>query len=109
GLALKSDGTLKVWGDSSGCNTPPAGLSNVVAIAMGGNQDLALMNDGTVTAWCWDYVPPGLSNVIALAVGQLHSLALKNDGTVVGWAPGGWFNYDADKVPANLSNVVAIA
>jgi hypothetical protein len=47
-LVLKANGTVAV---NPGGPTPPAGLSNVVAIAQGGGHDLALKLDGTVTAW----------------------------------------------------------
>jgi hypothetical protein len=43
---------------------------------------------------------------VAIAAGWKHSLALKNDGTVVAWGDNSLGQLD---VPANLSNVVAIA
>ncbi len=89
-LALKGDGTVAVWGRS---NPAPAGLSNVVAVATGGEsgRNLALRTDGTVMDWpvlSAEYistVPRGLSNITAISAGGGHSLALKADGTVVGW------------------------
>lgn len=104
--ALTANGKVVVC-----CGTVPAGLSNVVAIAVGQSHYLALEADGTVTAWGNNNygqtnVPPGLSNVIAIAAGASHSLALRSDGTVIGWglAASGQTN-----APAGLSNVVAIA
>ncbi len=48
-VALKSDGTVVVWGDNTyGQRNVPAGLTNVVAIASGGNHVLALKADGTM-------------------------------------------------------------
>ena len=94
GLALRGEGTVAQWGGLGGGSAPPVGLSNVVAIAAGGDRfqrNLALKRAGTVVAWGpeSDYrdatPPPGLSNVVAIAVGERHSLALKADGTVVGW------------------------
>ena len=82
-------------------------LSNVVAIAAGGNCSLALKSNGTVVAWGDAgssnemLVPEGLSNVVAIAAGSDHSLALKKDGTLVGWG--------SRKIPTGLSNIVAIA
>ena len=88
----------------------PAGLSNVVAIAAGGEHNLAVSN-GFVVAWgnngsgqC--NVPASLSNVWDVAAGWQHSVALKKDGTVVAWGDN---SYGESSVPAGLSNVVAIA
>jgi alpha-tubulin suppressor-like RCC1 family protein len=52
-LALKSDGTVVVWGSSylSGQGTVPADLNNVIALAAGEGHSLALKADGTVVAW----------------------------------------------------------
>src|SRR5918994_415903 len=75
--------------------SPVAGLSDVVAVAAGGQKSLALDGDGTV--WEWDRLdsengepsPPspvaGLSDVVAVAAGTEHSLALRSDGTVWAW------------------------
>ena len=70
--------------------TLPTGLSNVVAVAAGEDDSLALKSDGTVVAWGDNEfgqtnVPLGMSNVMAIAAGDFHSLALKNDGTLVSW------------------------
>jgi alpha-tubulin suppressor-like RCC1 family protein len=86
-------------------------LTNVIAIADGGGQALALKNDGTVVAWGTNYpdetaMPGGLSNVTAIAADEHLCLALKSDGTVVAW--GGKY-FGQTSVPAGLSNVVAIA
>jgi HEAT repeat protein len=77
-LALKRDGTVVAWGpDYDGLTEPPAGLTNVIAIAPG----LALKRDGTVVAWGNNLfgqtsVPDGLSNVVAIAAGGDFNLAL---------------------------------
>ena len=106
-LALKSDGTVVAWGDTT---YVPVGLSNVVAIAGGGLHSLALKSDRTVFAWGDNFsgqtnIPVGLSNVVAIAGGGYHSLALKSDGTVAAWGR----NLEGQtNVPVGLSNVVAI-
>ncbi len=41
--ALRNDGTVVLWGDPSWPCTPPEGLSNVVAISLGGNHAMALV------------------------------------------------------------------
>jgi alpha-tubulin suppressor-like RCC1 family protein len=87
----------------------PAGLSNVVAVAAGGNHGLALRADGTVAAWgigSATNVPADLSNVVAVAAGGNHSLALRADGAVTAWGDN---QYGQTNVPAGLSNVVAVA
>ncbi len=76
-------------------------LTNVVTVATGGDQSLALRTDGTVVAWGLNQdaelgdgtttnrtSPVQVSNltgVVAIAAGGYHSLALKSDGTVWAW------------------------
>jgi alpha-tubulin suppressor-like RCC1 family protein len=116
-LALKKDGTVVQWNGRIGLMDVPPRLSNVVAVAVGGDQNLVLKKNGTVVAWQLGVsgeanVPPGLSNVVAIAVSKndwpysASSMALKNDGTVVMWESK---PYQLIDVPTGLSNVVAIA
>jgi hypothetical protein len=72
------------WGYQVEYYPVPAGLSNVVSVAAGLTQNVALKNDGTVTCWGSSAtVPSGLSNVVAVASTYWSFAALKNDGTVV--------------------------
>lgn len=85
---LTGSGTLLSFGD--GPASPSSRLTNVGAISAGPQHALALMRDGTVTAWGDNSsgqttVPSGLSGVTAVAAGGNHSMALKNDGTIVVW------------------------
>ncbi len=100
------------WGDNSnGLTNVPPGLSNAVAISLGGRGCIALKADGTVMAWggpaLWGLpgmtnVPPGLSNVVAVSAGYNHLLALTSEGTVTSWGS----EFDA---PAGLNDVVAVS
>jgi hypothetical protein len=86
-------------------------LSNVVAIAGGPSQGLALKSDSTVTAFGlgmlgWNEVPPGLSNVTSIAVEGNSCWAIKQDSTVARWGEG---DKDEANIVAGLSNVTAIA
>jgi alpha-tubulin suppressor-like RCC1 family protein len=125
-LALLSNGTVLAWGENSEgqlglgsdkgpetchtypCSTRPMlvpGLANVVAIAAGADQSLALLADGTVMAWgdaengqsgsgpvsntceCNDHPVqvPGVSNAVAIAAGEFGGSALLANGTVMDW------------------------
>jgi alpha-tubulin suppressor-like RCC1 family protein len=126
-IALLSNGTVMAWGynnygelgDGSitgpeECNTyscskvpvPVPGLSNVIAIAGNGEHFLALLGDGTVMGWGYDYhgdlgdgtgvqtgcecvdhpvSVPGLSDAVAISIGELQASALLAGGTVKAW------------------------
>jgi hypothetical protein len=114
-LALKSDGRVAAWGDSSwnpdGETIVPPELTNVVAISAGYSNSLALKADGTVTAWGRNgegqcNVPLGLRGIVGVSAGGGHSLALRANGTVAAW---GTNNFGQIAVPGNLSNVTAVA
>ena len=113
-LALRSDGTVAVWGswlEGTTFSTPfvPAGMSNVVAIAAAANHDLAVRTDGSVVAWGYDtnrpstQVPTNLPPAKAVAAGWYYSAALLTNGTVAVWGSTSW------TIPGSLTNVVAIS
>jgi alpha-tubulin suppressor-like RCC1 family protein len=109
-VGLTADGLVRTWGESFGGGVP-AGLSNVVAIAMGSGFGLALKATGSLAAWGPDNygVVRGATNfsgVVAIAAGQNHGLALRTNGTVVAW---GRNDAGQTNVPVDLTNVVAIA
>jgi alpha-tubulin suppressor-like RCC1 family protein len=102
-LAQTQGGSVVAWGaDSFSQSDVPPNLTNVIAIAAGGNQSLALKADGTISGWG----ATGLSNVVAIALGGGHTLALLTNGTVVAWGDDASGQTD---VPTGLSNIVAIA
>jgi alpha-tubulin suppressor-like RCC1 family protein len=134
-VALKRDSTVALFREDNHIykiETPPEGLSNVVALAVGSNHTLALKRDGTVVGWGLNAHGEAtgtpnlnptnsftsgmatidgkvLKNVVSIAANTGYSMALKSDGTVVAW---GHIHNDYRTpvtVPAGLSNVVAIA
>jgi alpha-tubulin suppressor-like RCC1 family protein len=102
-LLLKSDGSVLRYGTASALSAPPASATNCISIDAGFESDVALRRDGTVATWGGllnpgGINPVGLSNITAVSLGTLYFLALRQDGRVLGQG-----------VPADLSNVVAIA
>ncbi len=117
-LALGSDGTVWAWGYNAegqlgrgftsfydSTPAPVPGLSNVIAIAAGGQHNLALKSDGTVWAWGWNsqgqlgdgtqerrtlpFQVPGLSGVTRISASFDHSMAVLSDGSARVWGGGG--------------------
>ncbi|HQQ91016.1 MAG TPA: glycosyl hydrolase family 28 protein [Kiritimatiellia bacterium] len=128
-LALTRDGEVYAWGDRShgqlgdgvrqtgkpaAVPQPVPGLSEIIAIAAGGQHSLALRRDGTVLAWGSNWngqlgngshkdgshsaVPRPvigergkdiLTNAVAIAAGALHSAAVTRDGRCLAWGYNG--------------------
>ncbi|MCC8246764.1 RCC1 domain-containing protein [Saccharothrix luteola] len=143
GTCAGDTGCVFAWGQgqngqlgdgSSGYRADPGaipGFGDVVAIAAGSAENLALRADGTV--WAWGYssaVPghrserparvPGLSGITAVAAGASNGLALGSDGTVWSWGSTGMgqigdgVDYESDHQTtpvrvAGLTGVVDIA
>ncbi|HTZ86535.1 MAG TPA: IPT/TIG domain-containing protein [Solirubrobacteraceae bacterium] len=117
--ALLGDGTVKAWGyekegalgngnTGPGLNETPtsvSGLTEVQAIAAGGNSAIALREDGTVLDWgsnddgklgpgkySASNVPvsvAGVSEAKAVAMGAQQTFALRQDGSLLAWGGGG--------------------
>jgi WD40 repeat protein len=103
-FAIKSDGTIRLWG-FTGNGIPPE-LTNVVGLACGGSHTLALKSDGSVRAWGDNeygqgVTPPDVTNVVAVAACYNSSMAIRADGTVRVWGQAG------TNVPPDATNCVA--
>jgi alpha-tubulin suppressor-like RCC1 family protein len=111
--ALKSDGTVRCWGDnpygqlgtgsSSSSPTPDSvwGIENAVGVATGSQHACAVLSDGTVKCWggadrgqigdgitTYTFSPAPVENlakVTALSAGQYHTCAVQAGGTVACW------------------------
>jgi alpha-tubulin suppressor-like RCC1 family protein len=115
--ARLSVGEVAAWGlywnnSSNILATAPPGLIGVAAIGAGDDHGVALLTNGTVTAWGNNQygqtvVPQSLQyRTAAIAAGGKHTLALLTDGSVIAW---GRNNAGQTTVPEGLSNVVAVA
>src|ERR1017187_7886882 len=104
-----------VWGSNTyGQTNISATVTNVIALAAGDSHCLALRVDGTVIAWGQNIsgqtnVPANVTNVVSIAAGSRHSLALRRDGTVVLWGNLPPFAPPFTTVPADATNVAALA
>jgi hypothetical protein len=102
---------VAAWGSNTNGQTDvPQDLTQVVAIAAGGQHSLALKADASVTFWGASdlaaLVPVDLGPVVAIAAGHRHCLALKDDRTVVAWGDN---DFGQTSVPPGLTNIVRIA
>lgn len=113
-VAVADGGTVYTWGNNlqgqlgdAGAGTSAVNplvlgtVDGVASIAAGGGQTLALLGDGTVTAWGLNGVGelglgttsevetpmavPGLTGVVAVDAGNTFSLALDDSGAVWAW------------------------
>lgn len=91
-------------GRFAGGKVMQAELDDVVNVAAGTHQGLALRFNKTVVGWGTTTVPIGLKDVVAIAGTGYHSLALRSDGTVVGWG-----RNDYGQASGGLNDIVAIA
>jgi len=118
-VALKSDGTVIVWGQQADSwAKPPVGLKDVDEVYAKDSVFLARKSDGTIVAWGSNnagetVVPAGLDNVISMAAAGSHTLAVRGTaalpgaGEVFGWG----LNGDGQSVvpTAAKSGVIKVA
>lgn len=108
-LAVRNNGTVEQWGTAFG--DPPAGLTNVAAVAAGDEHCLALRLDGTVVAWGntnepMGQVPTDLPPIRAISAGWYHNVGLGTNGTPVLWGYNMWGVKD---LPPDLTNATAVS
>ena len=112
-LALTKEGKLYEVLPEKGASLAawPTVAGVIREITAGGEQNAALMLDGSVLAWnrskpSENIAPKDLTDIRAVAVGQNHFLALKRDGTVAAW---GSDDKKQATVPKGLREVEFIA
>lgn len=116
-LPALEGGMVIIWGQTSNLwngyeyvdVTPPAGLSNITAIAAGGYHGLALTRSGSIIGWGdnrYGQAGTTVSSIKAISAGLNHSLALLSNGTVVAW---GRNDYGQTNLPSGLTNIIAIS
>ena len=84
-FALSESRTIIGWGSTYSQLKPPAGLSNIVDLAVGSVDGMALKSDGAVSIWTtagyWQpFVPPNLTNVVAIAASGYQAMVLAGEG-----------------------------
>ena len=119
-VALKPNGTVTCWGNSSyGQAIPPAGMSNVAQVAAGYRHSGALLADGSIQLWGagktistiapnygQSIVPANAVGVTGLALGAYHTVICKSTGVAQAW---GSNTYGQTTIPGGLTNVVNVA
>jgi alpha-tubulin suppressor-like RCC1 family protein len=96
------------WGDNSSGQLELPAVGDVIGVAAGYANNLALEADGTVLAWGDNSygqcnVPVSATDIIAISCGEQHCLALRSDGTVLTWGSGPGTN------DFSVNDVIAIA
>jgi alpha-tubulin suppressor-like RCC1 family protein len=81
-------GTIKAWGSNASSQTAvPAGLTNVVQVATGGNHSVALKADGTVAVWGSNqYGQASLPPLVATLAGSGDWGSADGTGTVASFS-----------------------
>ncbi len=102
-----ADAGVVAWGTGSqGQTNVPAGLTDVVAVAVSPSDCVALARGGRVTAWGDNAlgqtnVPADVTNATAIAATSQQSLAVRSSGSVVKWTGGA-------APPATLTNATLV-
>jgi alpha-tubulin suppressor-like RCC1 family protein len=106
--ALRSDGTVVVWGSNfNGQLNVPAGLSGVVQLAIGASYVSAVLQDGGVVSWGSNVPQPpqGIGPVAQIDTCS-HTVARLTSGAVVCWGSNA---FGRCSPPADLGAVLDVA
>jgi len=110
-LLLQKNGNVICFGDNNfGESIIPGSLTNIVAVAAGGDYTVALKSDGTLLDWgvgndTADQLAQA-SNITAIAASSYYILGLTRDHTVLYWPDDDDYDF---LPPENLTNAIAIA
>jgi len=91
GAALKTDGTVEVWGKADSGGTHPGGLTGVtkiVSVGQAGGTFAALKDDGTVVIWGKDLGPTTITDVVDIVSTGFTFLFITSDGSLHPHGPG---------------------
>lgn len=91
-LALKSDGTMWIWGGNYGRNPIQINIDDDwVAITTGYEHSVALKSNGTLWHWGGSYAGTFPSQInawrdwISISANDDHTMGLRADGSIWGW------------------------
>ena len=90
-IALRSDGTVRCWGNNwIGQCTTPADLGPCSSVAGGDQHTIALRSDGSVRCWGNNAngecnTPADLGTCSSVAGGGIHTIALQINGSIRCW------------------------
>lgn len=116
-LVRLQDGSLVTWWDSftgtyNGGTNGFHDITDVTAIAVGQDHNLALQSNGTVAVWGNNdhkqtNMPQSVVNVIAVDAGYWHSSALRSNGKVIVWGSDNFCQLSTNA--AYVTNAVQVA
>jgi alpha-tubulin suppressor-like RCC1 family protein len=106
-----ADGSVRAWGNNSANQAVvPAALTDVIAVAAGGQSSAALKSDGSVVVWGELAVRAQnvtqLRDVVAISLGGEHGVVLRANGQLEFF---GNDDYGQCTLPRTLPRIIAVA
>jgi alpha-tubulin suppressor-like RCC1 family protein len=98
---LHTDGQVTAWGrNNAGQTEVPSTMHDIVAIAAGGDQSMALGRNGAVVSWGRHSGPTlRMSGIVAISAGEGHKIALDRDGLIHAWGANDYEQCDVPQLP----------